>query len=276
MSRMWLFLALAGVVTVSNATTAAVDRFDANGVGLYYSIQGTGEPVVLLHGLYSSARRSWELPGTVMQLAADHQVITLDLPGHGQSDKPDRADAYGTAMVDDVVLLLDHLKIKKAHVVGYSMGGMIVMKLLATHPDRVMSAVVGGMGWMPEGTLLAEVFGRLQGGARGQTPAACVQSLGKLAISLPDLKGIKVPVTIIIGADDPVRQLFVEPLRQVRPDWPVVEIPDANHSQVPQRLEFKRAVADALRRGLTGWPPGTTLPLWRPADWTASLQHPHN
>ena len=265
---MWLFLALTGVVTVSNATTAAVDRFDANGVGLYYSVQGTGEPVVLLHGLYSNARRNWELPGTVLQLAADHQVITLDLPGHGQSDKPDRADAYGTAMVDDVVLLLDHLKIKKAHVVGYSMGGMIAMKLLATHPDRVMSAVVGGMGWMPEGTILAEVFGRLQGGARGQTPAACVQSLGKLAISLADLKGIKAPVTIVVGDNDPVKQLFVEPLRQVRPDWPIVEIPDANHSQVPQRLEFKRAVADALRRSSSGRL-GRLAPLgraWVPAS----------
>lgn len=273
---MWLALALAGAMTFSNTTTAALDRFDANGVGLYYSVQGTGEPVVLLHGLYSNSRRAWELPGTVMQLAADHQVITLDLPGHGQSDKPDRADAYGTAMVDDVVLLLDHLKIKKAHIVGYSMGGMITMKLLTTHPDRVTSAVVGGMGWLPEGTLLAEVFGRLQGGARGQTPAACVQSLGKLAISLDALKGIKVPTTIIVGSEDPVRQLFVEPLRSVRPDWPIVEIPDANHSQTPQRLEFKRAIADALKRRLTHQPAGTTLLVWPPADWTASLQHPQN
>ena len=253
MSQVWLAsLALVAAVTVSDPTTPVVDRFDVNGVSLAYSVQGAGEPVVLIHGLYASARRNWELPGTVEMLAANYQVITFDLPGHGQSDKPDRADAYGTAMVDDVVKLLDHLKIKKAHVVGYSMGGMIAMKLMTTHADRVISAVVGGMGWMQEGTLLAEVFARLQGGARGQTPAACVQSLGKLAISLDDLKHIKVPVVVIVGTEDPVRQLFVEPLRLARPDWPIVEIPNANHSQCVTRPEFKRAVADALKQSAIG------------------------
>src|SRR5215471_1167875 len=206
MAQMWLAsVAFAAVMTVSNtAAPGIVDRFEVDGVNLAYNVQGAGEPVVLLHGLYSNSRRAWELPGTVQMLAAGYQVITIDLPGHGQSDKPENADAYGTQMVDDVVKVLDHLKIKKAHVVGYSMGGMITMKLLATHPDHVVSAVVGGMGWMQQGTLLADVFARLQGGARGMTPAACVQSLGKLAISAGDLKDIKVPVTVVVGANDPV------------------------------------------------------------------------
>jgi pimeloyl-ACP methyl ester carboxylesterase len=128
------------------------------------------------------------------------------------------------------------------------MGGMIAMKLdHASGPRDVGRRRRHGLD--AGRTTLAD-FGRLQGDARGQTPAACVQSLGKLAISLADLKGIKAPVTIVVGANDPVKTLFVEPLRQVRPDWPVVEIPDANHSQVPMRLEFKRAVADALSHGL--------------------------
>lgn len=247
MPELWLAsVALVAAVTVSNAAIV-VDRLEVDGVNLAYSVQGTGEPVLLLHGLYSNSRRAWELPGTVQMLAADYQVITIDLPGHGQSDKPEDADAYGTQMVDDVVKLLDHLKIKKAHVVGYSMGGMITMKLLATHPDHVSSAVVGGMGWMQQGTLVADLFARLQGGTRGQTPAACVQSLGKLAISAGDLKGIKVPVTVVVGTNDPVKTLFVEPLRQARPDWPIVEVRDANHSQVPQRPEFKAAIKAALK-----------------------------
>ena len=246
---MWLTSAgLFAAITFSHPPPAVlVDRLEVDGVNLVYSVQGSGEPVLLLHGLYSNSRRAWELPGTVQMLAADYQVITIDLPGHGQSDKPESADAYGTQMVDDVLKLLDHLKIKKAHVIGYSMGGMITMKLLATHPDHVSSAVVGGMGWMQQGTLLADLFARLQGGARGQTPAACVQSLGKLAISAGDLKGIKLPVTIVIGANDPVKTLFVEPLHQARPDWPIVEIPDANHSQVLQRPEFKNAIKNALK-----------------------------
>lgn len=70
----------------------------------------------------------------------DYQVIALDLPGHRQSDEPEDQDAYGTQMVEDIIQLLDHLKIKKAHIVGYSMGGMITVKLLANHQDRVLSA----------------------------------------------------------------------------------------------------------------------------------------
>jgi pimeloyl-ACP methyl ester carboxylesterase len=241
-------VALAAVVTVSNAAPAVIAaRFEVNGVNLAYNVTGAGDPVLLLHGLYSNSRRAWELPGTVQMLAADSQVITLDLPGHGQSDKPEDADAYGTQMVEDVVKLLDHLEITRAQVVGYSMGGMITMKLLTKHPDRVFSAVVGGMGWMEEGTLLADVFARLQGGARGLTPAACVQNLGKLAISGGELKDIKVPVTVVVGANDPVKTLFVEPLRQARPDWPVIVVPAANHSQVPQRPEFKAAIQAALK-----------------------------
>src|SRR5215467_4271832 len=112
---MWLF---------SPPAAPPPDRFEVNGVNLSYTVQGTGEPVVLIHGLYASVRRNWELPGTLQMLAANYQVIALDLPGHGQSDKPDRIDAYGIAMVDDVIALLDHLNIKKAHIVGYSMGGM--------------------------------------------------------------------------------------------------------------------------------------------------------
>src|SRR4051794_4433518 len=122
--------------------------FDANGVKIRYVTQGTGEPVVLIHGLNASAALNWQLPGVFAALANDHQVIALDLPGHGGSDTPDKADAYGAQLAEDVVLLMDHLKIPKAHLVGYSLGGMITVKLVTTHPDRVLSAAVCGMGWV--------------------------------------------------------------------------------------------------------------------------------
>jgi len=243
-----IVLALACVALASAPAAPPDDRFDANGVSLHYITLGTGDPVVLIHGLYSSEKRNWELPGIVKRLATRYEVIAPDMPGHGQSDKPDRADAYGLTMVDDVVRLLDHLKIKKAHVVGYSMGGMIVMKLLATHPDRVASAFVGGMGWMREGSFLADFWERLQGGGRGQTPAVCAQNLGKLALSAGELQSIRVPTMIIVGSKDPVRQLFVEPLRQARPDIPVVVVQDAGHMDCVLSLEFKDALEQWLRQ----------------------------
>ena len=95
--------------------------------------------MVLIHGLYSSADINWRLPGTIKTLAQSHQVISMDLRGHGHSAKPKEESAYGIEMARDVVRLLDHLKIKKAHIVGYSLGGMIAMKLATEHPDRVRS-----------------------------------------------------------------------------------------------------------------------------------------
>jgi pimeloyl-ACP methyl ester carboxylesterase len=125
--------------------------FDSNGVRIRYVDRGPrdGEPVVLVHGFTQSIETAWGDPGVIDALDDDHRVIALDCRGHGRSDKPHDRDEYGDAMVDDVLRLLDHLGIEKAHVVGYSMGGRIVFKLLADHPQRVLSAMPCGMGWGP-------------------------------------------------------------------------------------------------------------------------------
>jgi len=78
-----------------------------------------------------------------MILAQDFRVIAMDCRGHGKSDKPHEPAAYGIEMVEDVCRLLDHLNIKKAHIVGYSSGGSITLKLLVTHPERCSSAILG-------------------------------------------------------------------------------------------------------------------------------------
>src|SRR5262245_9625499 len=135
--------------------------FDARGVKLHYLVQGAGEPVVLIHGLHASAAINWQKPGVMADLAKTHRVLALDLPGHGRSDKPDKEDAYGLQLVEDVVLLLDHLKIQKAHVVGYSLGGMVAVKLMARHPERVASCLVGGMGWLRDGSGLQKVWEKM-------------------------------------------------------------------------------------------------------------------
>src|SRR3954468_18489224 len=92
-----------------------VKSFDSNGTKIVYFTHGKGEPVVLIHGWLSSAGVNWALPGTSTHLAKDYQVIALDVRGHGLSDKPTKDEAYGPELVEDVVRLLDHLKIKKAH-----------------------------------------------------------------------------------------------------------------------------------------------------------------
>src|SRR5262245_5193076 len=77
------------------ADKPTIQTCDANGVKIAYTVQGKGEPVVLIHGWLSSGWINWDLPGTVSLLAKDHLVITLDMPAHGLSDKPTKDDAYG-------------------------------------------------------------------------------------------------------------------------------------------------------------------------------------
>jgi len=67
-------------------------------------------------------------------------VIAIDARGHGKSGKPADAKAYGAEMGQDIVRLLDHLKIPRAHIVGFSMGAIIVGHLVTTNPDRFISA----------------------------------------------------------------------------------------------------------------------------------------
>ncbi len=137
--------ALALVAVLMPTLVLAQDRFfDANGVRIRYVEQGSGQPVVLVHGFSSTIETGSINPGVFSNLAKDHRVIALDLRGRGKSERPRDAKAYGSEVALDVVRLFDHLKIQRAHIVGYSMGGTIVLKLLTTHPDRFSAAVVGG------------------------------------------------------------------------------------------------------------------------------------
>src|ERR1700677_3595249 len=89
-------LLAAGGENCVTAGSAKSNEFDANGVKIHFLVEGQGPPVVLIHGLYSSAEINWKLTGVVKDLAKDHQVIPFDMPGHGRSDRPENDDAYGT------------------------------------------------------------------------------------------------------------------------------------------------------------------------------------
>jgi pimeloyl-ACP methyl ester carboxylesterase len=214
----------------SSIASPVSQTFDANGVKLHYLIEGTGEPVVLIHGLDSSARINWQMPGTIDAIARDHQVIALDLPGFGQSDKPVEAQANGLQWVEDVILLLDHLNIRKAHIVGYSMGGMVALKLIAEHPDRVLSGTLGGVGWLPDGGFLQKVWAHMR--------SVSSRGVSELALTEQELQAIRIPVLILVGDRDPMRKLYVVPLQKVRNDWQVIEIQGAGHLNCIFKKQF--------------------------------------
>ena len=122
------------------AQPAAADQFfDSNGVRIRYIEQGSGPAIVLMHGYTGTLDRHFVANGVFANLAKDHRVIAFDLRGHGKSDKPHDPSAYGEVMAGDVVRLLDHLKIQRAHVIGYSLGAVIAGRLATTHPQRLIS-----------------------------------------------------------------------------------------------------------------------------------------
>ncbi|HOC70545.1 MAG TPA: alpha/beta fold hydrolase [Candidatus Hydrogenedentes bacterium] len=124
------------------------EYFDSAGVRIHYIDEGQGVPVVLVHGFMNPAHLQWGRTGRIEALAKDYRVIALDNRGHGRSGKPHDPGQYGVQMAEDVVRLLDHLHIDKAHIIGYSMGGFITLKLAVLHPERLLSAAACGAGWL--------------------------------------------------------------------------------------------------------------------------------
>jgi pimeloyl-ACP methyl ester carboxylesterase len=247
-----LLLWLALLVAVAPHSWAKEFNFDSDGVKIHYLVEGKGEPVILIHGLLVNAKLNWEWPGIIAELAKNHRVIALDCRGHGLSDKPTGEDQYGVKMVDDVVRLMDHLDIKNADVVGYSMGGMITMKLMVLHPERVRSAVLGGMGWMEDGRNL---FPGVKEGKPQNATEACILGFKGLAVSAKDVQGIKTPFIVIVGDNDPLRQKFVEPLQKLRPDVPVEIVQGADHLSCVNQLQFKEDIKGFLNNPPMKVPP---------------------
>jgi pimeloyl-ACP methyl ester carboxylesterase len=143
LTLMLLVLVALGHVTL-DCVSAQDQFFDSNGVRIHYVDQGSGPPVVLIHGFSGSLESGWIETGVLPNLATDYRVIALDCRGHGQSDKPHDPKSYGIEMSQDVVRLLDHLSIPRAHIVGHSMGAGITAQLLTTNPDRFLTATLSG------------------------------------------------------------------------------------------------------------------------------------
>src|SRR5215472_18917030 len=117
-------------------------------VEIAYLDEGEGEPIVLIHGFASTKEVNWLLTGWFATLTkTGRRAIALDLRGHGASTKLyDPADYHSARMAEDVYALLDHLVLKNADTIGYSMGARVAGYLALAHPARVRSIVFGGLG----------------------------------------------------------------------------------------------------------------------------------
>lgn len=119
----------------------------SDGIKIYYKVVGEGRPIILVHGWGANTEMNWVNTGWVDALKPFRKVISLDVRGHGKSEKPHDQNIYGyEAMSHDVLALMDHLGIEKADYIGYSMGSFMGASLLGKHSDRFTSMILGGIG----------------------------------------------------------------------------------------------------------------------------------
>jgi pimeloyl-ACP methyl ester carboxylesterase len=197
---------------------------------IHYTVDGAGPLVVLQHGLFLDAD-SWARAGFVRVLAERFRVACVDSLGHGLSDKPAEADAYGQAeRAADVVAVIDDLGAERAHLVGHSMGGWLAVGVARRHPRRLASLTVAG--WdlvggvasaLPAGVARPLPFERILANARSAAPSlvgwvtpeaepglrACWEALDDLAGAEAAVLGAGVPVLLWSGRDDP----YHDPMR---------------------------------------------------------------
>ncbi len=264
-------------------TTTAGRCFDSAGVPIRYVELGGGEPVVLVHSYTGSFDEQFVRTGVAAALAREWRVVGFDLRGHGGSGKPRDAASYGVQMALDIVRLLDHLRVAKAHVIGYSLGAHVVAQLLTLHPERFASAVLGGAcgrrRWsadddrrveleaaeMQQGSLRSQIARLRPAGASPLSGAQVherstdrlaghdVAALAAVRRSNRDqvitdaaLAAVDVPVLGVVGSEDPYIDSF-RTLARAMPRLRLVVIDGATHNSAPARPEFVDAVAAFLR-----------------------------
>jgi pimeloyl-ACP methyl ester carboxylesterase len=245
---------------------------ELDGERLYYEVSGpgTGEPVVLCHG-YGGNHAIWFQQ--VLELARDYRVITWDQRGFGRSTN--RGGLASTdVFADDLRVLLDHLGIERAHLVGQSMGGWTVVGFALRHAPRVrslvLSASVGGI-FTPESQRAFQAYAAAaRGGGAPARPAPLIDprraflyaqiasvaeppasSIGdgllRSTQPLDQVRKLRVPALLVSGERDPIFpadsiRAAAAQLRGSR----VVEIPLAGHSAYFHQPELWNAIVRAF------------------------------
>ncbi len=231
-------------------------EIDANGIKIHYAIYGQGSPVIFLHGGLANTDY-WG--NQVKAVAAHHTVILMDSRGHGRSTRDARPYGYDL-MADDVVALMDALKIPKADVVGWSDGGILGLDLALRHKDRVgkvfafaantvTSGVVEGVEKNPTFAAYIDRAGH-EYAEHSATPKeydAFVDQISKMWADQPNwtdeqLQGIDTPVLVVDGDhDEAIKRAHTEYIAATIPHAGLLILPNASHFaflQDPDQFNF--------------------------------------
>src|SRR3954471_1631265 len=245
--------------------------FHNGAVEIAFLDEGEGEPILLVHGFASSKNVNWVYPTWVSELKkSGRRVVALDNRGHGESGKLYDPEAYHVpTMAGDVTALMDHLGIERADVMGYSLGSRMTAVLARTQPQRLRSAILGGIG-----------IGLIEGGGPGENVAEALEApsldevtdpVGRTFRAFADqtrsdrkalaacLRGsrrlmtreeaaeIAAPVLIAVGTNDEIAG-SAEALGKIIPGSQVLNIPNRDHMRAVGDKVYKAGVLDFLSR----------------------------
>jgi pimeloyl-ACP methyl ester carboxylesterase len=249
----------------------AMSSFQNGAVEIAYIDEGEGEPIVLVHGFASSKSVNWVYPTWVSELKRNgRRVVALDNRGHGESAKLYDPEQYTIpSMAGDVIALMDHLGIARADVMGYSLGSRMTAQLALSAPERLRSAIFGGIGMAmikgggpgenvaealeaPSLDEVADPVGRTFRAFADQTRsdrralAACMRGSRGL-MCRDDAARISVPVLIAVGTSDEIAGSARE-LGEIIPEAEVLDIPNRDHMRAVGDKVYKSGVVDFLSR----------------------------
>lgn len=230
-------------------------HFAANGIRTYYELRGTGTPLLLIHG---GAGNGMQFEKQVTEFEKSHRLIIPDCCNQGRTTCRAGALTYH-AMAEDMIALLDHLKIRRVDIMGWSDGGNIGLDLAMHHPDRVNHLVTFGANFSPAG---------LQDADRIWAATATPESLGsgmregwmklspeperfdeamngvlKMWRTLPDwtvsdLGRIRAKVMVCAGEHDVIRLEHTGALSRAIPGAQMWIVPGASHSAMLERPDL--------------------------------------
>jgi pimeloyl-ACP methyl ester carboxylesterase len=243
--------------------------FHNGAVEIAYLDEGEGDPIILVHGFASSKNVNWVYPTWVSELRKDgRRVIALDNRGHGDSSKLYDPEEYHLGiMAGDVRALMDHLRIERADMMGYSMGARMTALLAQSHPRRIRSAIFGGLGIgliagggpgenvaraleAPSLDEVTDPVGRTFRAFADQTRsdrralAACLRGSRRL-MTRDEAASITVPVLIAVGTTDEIGGSAAA-LAEVIPGSQVLDIPDRDHMRAVGDRVYKAGVLEFL------------------------------
>jgi pimeloyl-ACP methyl ester carboxylesterase len=245
--------------------------FHNGAVEIAYLDEGEGDPILLVHGFASSKNVNWVYPTWVSELKKNgRRVIALDNRGHGDSSKLYDPERYHIPiMAGDVRALMDHLNIERADIMGYSLGSRMTAWLALSQPQRLRSAILGGIG-----------IGLIEGGGPGENVAEALEApslddvtdpVGRTFRAFADqtrsdrraltaclrgsrglmtreeAAGITVPVLIAVGTADEIAGSAAS-LGKIIPRARVLDIPNRDHMRAVGDKVYKTGVLEFLSR----------------------------